>query len=244
MINQTRRDGQLQTSLYDKTDDFYFHFTNFLFLSSNIPSSQASGVLSHISYGMSRLALLMKCFILRSARLSSKLLGQGYVREHFKSSLRKFYGRYWGVIKHYEVSLSQMLHAILEHDNIQWHPPLIRHYTNLWTYYRTGPNYWNWHCYQISGGFHRTLQRLRLANRGRLLLRTHGPVSFRNLLMLRPFSPELVMFSDFEFRTSLGTSILLYFIGNKTIKTLEFTWYFLHFASDVASETRGSSKGQ
>ena len=26
--------------------------------------------------------------------------------------------------------------------------------------------------------------------------------------MLRPFSPELVMFSDFEFRTSLGTSIL------------------------------------
>ena len=29
------------------------------------------------------------------------------------------------------------------------------------------------------------------------------------VLMLRPFSPELVMFSYFEFRTSLGTSILL-----------------------------------
>ena len=29
------------------------------------------------------------------------------------------------------------------------------------------------------------------------------------VLMLRPLSPELVMFSDFEFRTSLGTSILL-----------------------------------
>ena len=28
------------------------------------------------------------------------------------------------------------------------------------------------------GGFHRTLQRLRLANRGRLLLRTPGPVPF------------------------------------------------------------------
>ena len=28
------------------------------------------------------------------------------------------------------------------------------------------------------GGFHRTLQRVRLANRGRLLLRTHGPVPF------------------------------------------------------------------
>ena len=28
------------------------------------------------------------------------------------------------------------------------------------------------------GGFHRTLQRVRLANRGRLLLRTPGPVQF------------------------------------------------------------------
>ena len=28
------------------------------------------------------------------------------------------------------------------------------------------------------GGFHRILQRLRLANRGRLLLRTPGPVPF------------------------------------------------------------------
>ena len=31
---------------------------------------------------------------------------------------------------------------------------------------------------QNFGGFHRTLQRVRLANRGRLLLRTPGPVPF------------------------------------------------------------------
>ena len=41
------RDGQLHTSLYDKRDDFNFHITNFPFLSSNIPSSPAYGVLSH-----------------------------------------------------------------------------------------------------------------------------------------------------------------------------------------------------
>ena len=40
-------DGQLRTSLYDKRDDFNFHITNFPFLSSNIPSSPAYGVLSH-----------------------------------------------------------------------------------------------------------------------------------------------------------------------------------------------------
>ena len=61
-------------------------------------------------------------FILRAARLSSNLLGQRYVRERLKSSLRKFYGRYGDLIKHYEVPLSQMLHDILGHVHLQWHP--------------------------------------------------------------------------------------------------------------------------
>ena len=60
-----------------------------------------------------------ECFILRAARLSSKLLGQGYVMERLKSSLRNLYGRYGDLIKHYSVSLSQMLDDILGHDHIQ-----------------------------------------------------------------------------------------------------------------------------
>ena len=35
-----------------------------------------------------------------------KVLGHGYVRGRLKSSLRKFYGRYGDLIKHYEVRLS------------------------------------------------------------------------------------------------------------------------------------------
>ena len=62
--------------------------------------------LSHSSYGMPGLAPLMN--VLRAARLSSKLFGQGYVMERLKSSLRKCYGRYGDLIKNYEVSLSQM----------------------------------------------------------------------------------------------------------------------------------------
>ena len=42
-------DGQLRTSLYDKRDNFNIHIANFPFLSSNIPSSPAYGVLSHSS---------------------------------------------------------------------------------------------------------------------------------------------------------------------------------------------------
>ena len=49
-------DGQLRSSFYDKHDDLNFHIINFPFLSSNSPSSQAYGVLSHGSFGMSGLA--------------------------------------------------------------------------------------------------------------------------------------------------------------------------------------------
>ena len=95
--------------------------------------------LSHSSYS----------FILRAVRLSCKLLGQGYVRERLKSSLRKFYGRYGDLIKHYEVLLSQMLHDILGHDHIQLHPQLIGHFTKSRLCYRTGPYY----CFDVIAFF-------------------------------------------------------------------------------------------
>ena len=111
-------DGQLRTSLYDKRDDFNFHIRRFPFLSSNIPSSPVYGVFisQHIRYD--RACSSYECFILKAARLSSKLLGQGYVIEGLKS-YQEILWSIWGLIKHYEVSLSQMLHDILKHDHIQ-----------------------------------------------------------------------------------------------------------------------------
>ena len=133
------RDGQLHTSLYDKRDDLNFHITNFPFLSSNIPSSPAYGVFISQLIRYARASSSYKCFILRAVRLSNKHLGQGYVKERLRSSLRKFYGQYVDFIKQYEVPLSRMSHDILDDDNLQWHPPLIRHYTNFWPYYWPGP---------------------------------------------------------------------------------------------------------
>ena len=75
------RDGQRQTSLYDKLDDFNFHITNVFFLISNIPSSPAHGVLSQKLIGYARACSSHECFILRAVRLSNKLLGQGDVKE-------------------------------------------------------------------------------------------------------------------------------------------------------------------
>ena len=188
-------DGQLRISLYDKRDDFNFHITNFpWFLSSNIPSSPACGVfISHL-IRYARACSSYECFILRAARLSCKLLGQGYIMERLKSSLRKFYGGYGDLIKHYEVSLSQMLHDILGHDHIQWHTQLIRHYTNLRTYYRTGLflpiltwrfRYWTFFFtdFDLEVSIEHFNGCNLLANRGRLLLRTPGPVPFGTFLI-------------------------------------------------------------
>ena len=94
------------------------YITNFPFLSSNIPSSPAYGVFISQLIRYASACSSYECFILRAARLSSKLLVQVYVMERLKSSLRKFDGRR-DLIKHYEVSLSQMLHDILGHYYVQ-----------------------------------------------------------------------------------------------------------------------------
>ena len=113
------RDGQLHTSLYDKRDDFNFHITNFPFLSSNIPSSPAYGVFISQLIRFTRASSSFECFILRAVRLSNKLLGQGYVKERLRSSLRKFYGRYGDLFKQYEVPLFLILHDILNDNYLQ-----------------------------------------------------------------------------------------------------------------------------
>ena len=75
-----------------------------------------------------------------------------------------------------------------------------------------GPYYRFWPFYQISGGLNGTLQQVRLDNRGRLLLRTPGPVPFGTCICSNVetiLSWTCRVYGIFEFRTSLGTSILL-----------------------------------
>ena len=54
------------------------------------------------------------------------------------------------------------------------------------------------------------VQRMQLANRGRYLLRTPGPVPFRTYISSNVhtiLSWTVLLFTDYEFRTSLGISI-------------------------------------
>ena len=111
------RNGQLNTSLYDKRGDFNFHITNFPFLSSDIPSSPAYGVYISQLIRYARASSSYECFfILRAVRLSNKFVGQASIE---RSSLRRFYGWYGDVIKQYDIPLSRILHDILDDDPLQ-----------------------------------------------------------------------------------------------------------------------------
>ena len=182
------RYGQLHTSLYDKRDDFNFHITNVPFLSSNIPSSPPMAFLSHESSDTSGLAPLINVLFWGRCDFQ-KLLRQGYVKERLRSSQRKFFGRYGDPIKQYEVSLSRMLHDILDDDHLQWHPPLIRHYTN----------------FDHTTDLDLTTELNFLTKSAACQQRTLTPPDtwscptlwIASFLMLRPISPELVLFPDF-----------------------------------------------
>ena len=220
-------DGQLRTSLYDKRDDFNFHITNFPFLSSNIPSSHAYGVFISQLIRYARACSSYECFILRASRLSPKLLGQGYVIERLRWSLRKFNGRYGDLIKHYGVSLSQVLHAILAHDHIQWHTQLIRHYTILRACCRAGHCCRFWLCCRILG--------VSVGHCGGCSWPTGGACSSGHLvlshlglafvLMLRPFFPELVMSTYTDLLILELPSVLLFCLKSFLVVYLSVPFY-------------------
>ena len=146
-----------------------------------------------------------------------------------------------GISSNIMKSLSpKCLHDILGHHHIQWHRQLIRHYTK---FENVLPN---WTLLPILtllpsfGGFHRTLQRMRLANRGRLLLRTLGTVPLGNCICSNVetiLSWTRHVYGPFEFWTSLGTSILpfyqLFTIINTIAKLLVFLWNGINFQNVV-----------
>ena len=117
-------------------------------------------------------------------------------------------GRYGDLIKQYEVSLSQMLNDILWPDHMQWQHP-----TDQTLFRRPFTEFW------VDSIEH--LQRVWHADRGRLLLRAPGPVPLWDLHVFKCRDQSLLNLSclrTFEFRTPLGTSLLLLpnlYVSNK-----------------------------
>ena len=76
-INDT--DGHMNTSFYDKRDDFNSSIINFPFLSSNKSSLPSYCVFIHHLLRFARASTKYIDFFLRARRLSDKFRSQGYV---------------------------------------------------------------------------------------------------------------------------------------------------------------------
>ena len=146
-----------------------------------------------------------ECFILRAVRLSSKLLSRDMS---------------WNVWNHpsgsfmVDMGSHQTLWS-LPLPNVTWHsgtwPYTMTHSIDQ-TLHQFANLLPNWTLLPILtllpnfGGFHRTMQRVRLANRGRLLLRTPGPVPFGTCICSNVetiLSWTCHVYGPFEFRTPL-----------------------------------------
>ena len=136
-----------------------------------------------------------ECLILRMVRLSNWLLGQGYVKER----LNRLKGSSMvgtGILPN---KMRPPSPDILDDDHVQWHPPLIGHYTNfwpllIWTFLQ------NLTFYLIVRGFYRTFPTGAACQQRTLIpLNTWScpTVGLACVLMSRPISPELVLFPDF-----------------------------------------------
>ena len=191
---------------------FKFPYYKLSFLGSNIRSSPVYRVFISQLIRYARACSSYECFILRAVRLTNKLRGQEYVKECLRVSLRKFYGRYRDLIKQYE---PPPLPNVTRHS--RWWPSTVTPSIDqalyqclnlllVWTLLQ------NLTFYLIARGFHRTF-----ATGAACQQMTPSPpetwscptLGLASVLMLRPISPELVLFPDFEFRASLGTSVLL-----------------------------------
>ena len=110
-----------------------------------------------------------------------------------------------------------MLNNILWPDHIQWQPLYDQ------TLYRTRPFT---ECEEVSIEH---LRRVWHADRGRLLLRTPGPVplglAYVLLVETNPFFELVVIFTDYALRITLGTFSILLHIEKSRIKFIGYQIY-------------------
>ena len=103
---------QIAWKLDDKPDDFSFPIIiNFLFISSNIPTSPTYGVYISQLIRYSRACAQYSDFLDWAELLT--LLKQGYIAPRLKSSLQKFYGGHHNLVDRYEISIPQMTMDLL-----------------------------------------------------------------------------------------------------------------------------------
>ncbi len=105
MISITRN-GELESSLYDKRDEFNFKIVNFPYLDSNIPVKPAYGVYNSQLVRYTRACTHYKDFLTRHRLLVIKLMSQGYQQKFLKRSFISFFDNHKDLISKYDVTVA------------------------------------------------------------------------------------------------------------------------------------------
>ena len=187
------RDDQPHTSLYDERDDFNFHITNFPFPSSNIPSSLTTHPIRQGKHLLWMFYSEGGATFQYASRTGICKGTFGIVSKEVLWSVRGSFQTIWGpllpnVTRHSGLwpssvtpSIDQALHQFL---TLQLILALLPNLT----------------FYLIASGFHRTFA-MGAACQQRMLTPPDTwsclTLGLASVLMLRPISPELVLFPDF-----------------------------------------------
>ena len=101
------RNGQYNTTVYDKRDSFNFKIVNFPFMSSNIPSGPAYGIYISQLVRIGRICSTYEEFIKRNRLITTRLIRQGFLYVKLVKSFKKFYVKYTNLMSKYNVCLKR-----------------------------------------------------------------------------------------------------------------------------------------
>ena len=88
-VGTSVRNGQYNTTVYDKRDSFNFKIVNFPFMSSNIPSGPAYGIYISQLVTIGRICSTYEEFVKCNRLITTRLIRQGFLYVKLVKSLKK-----------------------------------------------------------------------------------------------------------------------------------------------------------
>ena len=108
----TKENGQLNTKLFDKRDDFPFSIVRLPFRSSNIPTNMFYASISAEILRIGRVSSSLDNFVSSSKTLIERVRRQGASNDRLRKSLKKTYGRQQ-LLKKFGKSATDFVNQIL-----------------------------------------------------------------------------------------------------------------------------------
>ena len=112
--------GNLNTKIYDKRDDFSFPIVNYPFLDGDVSLSPSCGVYISQLVRFVRVCNNVLDFNERNLCITKKLLHQGFRYHKLVKTFTKFYHRYKDIIRKYSSTYRLLIRSGISHPFFLW----------------------------------------------------------------------------------------------------------------------------